>query len=154
MSSLDSSINSVASVLVNDYYRRWRGAMSERHALRASRAITLLFGLVGTAIALWAAQLEDVSLWDPFLKLLNYVGGGLGGIFALGVFTRRANGIGALFGAAAAALAVLAVQRTELHFFLHGMVGFLAAFIVGYLVSLVTPATKAPELRERTADEQ
>lgn len=147
MSSLDSSINSVASVLVNDYYRRWRRGISEQHALRVSRMLTLLFGLVGTGIALWAAQLEDVSLWDPFLKLLNYVGGGLGGIFALGVFTRRANGVGALAGAAAAVLAVIAVQRTETHFFLHGMVGFLTAFLVGYLVSLALPG-KAVETGE------
>ncbi len=138
MSSLDSSINSVASVLVNDYYRRYIRGVTERRAFIAARVLTLAFGVVGTAAALYAAQIEDVSLWDPFLKLLNYVGGGLAGIFALGVFTKRGNGIGAIAGAIAAAGAVYWAQTTPMHFFLHGMVGFLAAFIVGYVVSLIS----------------
>jgi solute:Na+ symporter, SSS family len=139
MSSLDSSINSVASVLVNDYYRRYIRGVTERQAFIAARVLTLAFGVVGTAAALYAARIEDVSLWDPFLKLLNYVGGGLAGIFALGVFTKRGNGIGAIAGAIAAAIAVYWAQTTPMHFFLHGMVGFLAALGVGYAVSLLTP---------------
>ena len=127
-------------MLLNDYYRRGRRAISERHALNAARVITLFFGLLGTAAAVYAAQIEAVSLWDPFLKLLNFVGGGLAGVFALGVFTKRANGIGALTGAAVSAIAVVLIQRTEVHFLLHGMVGFLASFIAGYLTSLLVPA--------------
>jgi len=29
------------------------------------------------------------------------------------------------------------VRETDVHFFLHGMIGFLTAFIVGYCVSLL-----------------
>ena len=142
MSSLDSSINSVSSVLVNDYYRRYLQRFKtkegeDRRALFLARILTLVFGLCGTLIAIRAAQIHATSLWDPFLELLNFVGGGLAGIFALGIFTRRANGFGAMAGAAAGALAVLMIRQTDVHFFLHGMVGFLSAFIVGYAVSLL-----------------
>lgn len=147
MSSLDSSINSVSSVLVNDYYRRYLQRFkpregADRRALRIARCLTLLFGICGTIIAIRAAQIHATSLWDPFLELLNFVGGGLAGIFALGVFTRRANGFGAMAGAAAGAFAVLMIRQSSVHFFLHGMTGFLSAFAVGYLFSLLRPAPK------------
>jgi len=141
MSSLDSSINSIASVLVNDYYRRFRRGVGERQAMYAARIITVVFGVIGTLSAIYAAGIDATSLWEPFLMLLNFVGGGLAGIVALGVFTRRAHGIGALVGAAASALAVYAATQTAMHFFLHGMVGFLTAFCVGYGSSLVLPGT-------------
>jgi SSS family transporter len=142
MSSLDSSINSVASVLVNDYYRRFIPRVSERAAFVAARTITLVFGAVGTASALYAARLDAVSLWDPFLSLLSYVGSGIAGVFALGVFTRRAHGTGAVAGAAASALAIYSAGFTGMHDFAKAIVGVLTALCVGYLVSLATPGLR------------
>lgn len=150
MSSLDSSINSVASVLLNDYYRRWRPQLVEKRALRAAQIITLTLGVFGTAAAMYAAQINATSLWDPFLALLNFVGGGLAGIFALGVFTKRANGFGAIIGAVGSAVAVLLARQTALHFFLHGMVGFLTAFALGYLASLMIPAHRIGSVGRRS----
>lgn len=139
MSTLDSSINSVSSVIIRDYYVRFRKQVSERRELAAARLLTLLLGLVGSFAAAYAARLQAVSLWEPFLGLLNLVGGGLAGVFALGVFTRRANGAGALVGASASACAVLLALQTPLNYLLHGMVGFLTAFLVGYAASVCFP---------------
>ena len=140
MSSLDSSMNSVASVLVTDYYRRFVKGVSDRKALLVAKVITLLFGLLGTGTAMMAARLEAVSLWDPFLMVLNWVGGGLSGVMALAVFTKRANGVGAFCGAIASIGVIIFVQRyTNIHFFLHGGAGFVAAFVIGYGVSLLVP---------------
>ncbi len=136
MSTLDSSINSVSSVLIRDYYVRFRTQISDRRELAAARLLTLILGLAGSLAAVYAARLQAVSLWEPFLGLLNLVGGGLAGIFALGVFTRRANGPGALAGAVVSAGAVLLARQTPLNYLMHGMVGFFAAFIVGYTASL------------------
>lgn len=136
MSSLDSSINSVASVLINDYYRRLVRNVSEHRALVAARVVTLLFGTLGTGMAMYVARLQSVSLWEPFLALLGFVGGGLAGTFALGMFTRRANTVGALAGVVSSALAVSYARTTDMHVFLYGMVGFITAFVVGYVVSL------------------
>jgi solute:Na+ symporter, SSS family len=139
MSSLDSSINSVSSVLVNDYYRRFIPNVPERRALIAARLLTLIFGFAGTGIAMCVARFDAVSLWDPFLSLLNFVGGGLAGIFALGVFTKRANGTGAVAGAIAGTIAVVLVRQTAVHPLIHGMFGFLGAFLAGWVVSLFFP---------------
>jgi SSS family transporter len=138
MSSLDSSMNSVASVVVNDWYRRFRPQITDKHALWIARAVTLGFGVFGTVVAMYVAGLETTTLWDTFLKLLNYVGGGLAGIFALGVFTRRTHGTGAILGALASAGALYyASTYTAMHFFLHGMVAFVTAVVVGFVASLV-----------------
>jgi hypothetical protein len=57
----------------------------------------------------------------------------------LGVFTKRGNGVGAVVGAAVSMAVVYSVYEfTEIHFFLHGAIGFISSFLIGYLASIVT----------------
>ena len=138
MSSLDSSMNSLASVWVNDYYRRFVRNVSEARALWVARVTTVVIGAFGTGAALYVATLNVPSLFDQFMAMLGLTGGGLAGIFALGVFTKRGNGVGALVGAVCSAATVYCIKSfTPIHFFLHGMVGFVTALVVGYLASCV-----------------
>ena len=75
------------------------------------------------------------------MKFAGLAIGGLAGIFMLGIFTRRANGIGAIVGAIAAAVIMYYVQSyTRVHFFLYPVVGIGSSFVVGYTVSLLVPA--------------
>ncbi len=144
MSSLDSSINSVSSVLVNDYYRRFFPNVNDAMALRMAKILTLVFGLVGTVSAVYAAQINSTSLWEPFMNLLALVGSGLAGIYALGVFTKRTHGIGAFTGAITSAGTLYYLSNADfgIHGFLYGFIGFAVAYIVGYCVSLVIPGGK------------
>jgi SSS family transporter len=145
MSSLDSSMNSMASVLVNDYYRRFKGEVSEARALGVARGLTVILGALGTGAAWYLAGTQATSLFDTYMKLLGMAGGGLAGVVALGMFTKRASGWGVLVGAAVSAMAVYYVNAHNLtHFYLHGMIGFLVSFGVGYTVSLLTPR-RVPE---------
>ncbi|MFP6581774.1 MAG: sodium:solute symporter [Candidatus Hydrogenedentota bacterium] len=138
MSSLDSSMNSLSAVIVNDYYRRFVKNVSDERALWVARATTLLLGVIGTFSALYVAtRNQESTLFLTFLKLLGLVGGGLAGIFILGVLTKRANGIGAIAGGLVSGIVMYYVRTTEVHFFLHGMIGLTTAFVVGYLISLV-----------------
>jgi len=138
MSTLSSSINSMATAVVTDFHQRWRPAATDAHRLRLAQGLTLLFGILGTAAALLMATFDISSLWDLFLRILGLLGGGLAGIFALGIFTRRAHGRGALVGIFASALLLGWVQRsTATHFFLYGAIGIVTAFVVGYTASLV-----------------
>ena len=146
MSSLDSSMNSMASVLVNDYYRRFKGEVSEVKALGIARGLTVILGGLGTGAAWYLAGTQATSLFDTYMKLLGMAGGGLAGVVALGMFTKRASGWGVLVGAAVSAMAVYYVNAHNLtHFYLHGMIGFLVSFFVGYAVSLITPH-RVPEV--------
>lgn len=137
MSSLDSSINSLASVLVSDYYQRFKKNATEVDCLRVARVVTVMLGCFGTGAALYLAGKETSSLFNDYLQLLGLAGGALAGTVALGMFTKRANGFGALTGALASSLLVTAVwQLTSVHFFLYGAIGFVASFVLGYGFSL------------------
>ncbi len=140
MSSLDSSLNSISTVVVNDFYRRFRSPFSDAHGLRVARGLTLVFGVVGTGSALLMAGMDVQSLFSQYLRILGLTGGGLAGLLALGMFTRRGSGPGAITGAIASAILVSYVSTTGAHPFLYGMTGFLSSFGLGYLASLVMPA--------------
>jgi Na+/proline symporter len=143
MSSLDSSMNSMATVLVTDFYHRFRPGSADRTRLLLARIITVALGVFGTAGALLMATYPIKSLWDLFLALLGLLGGGLAGVFALGIFTRRANAAGAIVGIVSSTAILYYVQRfTDVHFFLYGGIGIGTCVIVGYLASLLIPSSK------------
>jgi SSS family transporter len=143
MSSLDSSMNSMATVLVTDFYHRLKPGSSDHARLRLARIITIVLGLFGTGCALLLATFPIKSLWDFFLALLGLLGGGLAGLFILGIFTRRANSAGAIIGVICSTVTLYCVQRfTDLHFFLYAATGITACASIGYLASLLIPSSK------------
>jgi len=141
MSSLDSSMNSFGTVIVNDYYRHFRPDISDKHALFVARITTLVFGAVGTACALFIAAQNDATLFQLFIRMLGYVGGGLVGLVALGMWTERAHTLGALCGVIVSAVSVgYVVTYTALPSMLHAFVGVTTCFTVGYIASRILPA--------------
>jgi len=146
MSSLDSSMNSMATVFVTDFYHRFRPNSPDRTRLLLARIITVALGIVGTAGALLMATYPIKSLWDLFLALLGLLGGGLGGVFALGIFTRRANAFGAIVGIISSTAILYYVQRhTDVHFLLYGAIGILSCVMIGYLASLPFPSPQSSD---------
>ena len=82
------------------------------------------------------------SLWDTFLKIFGLLGGSLAGLFVLGIFTRRANGNGAMIGMVASAILLWWVQTfTPLHFFLFGGIGVVGCVVIGYAASFCFPSS-------------
>lgn len=143
MSTLDSSLNSLAAVLVTDYYRRFKIHTDDWFCLKLSRWITIILGIFATVTAIVLATYEIQSLWDLFIQLLGLFGGSLAGVFALGIFTRRANSTGTLLGALVSAGILFWVQQsTPIHFFLYAGIGIGACFIFGYGLSLIFPSNQ------------
>ncbi|MBP6965185.1 MAG: sodium/solute symporter [Armatimonadetes bacterium] len=141
MSTLDSSMNSVATAIVTDFYRRFRPDAPDRRCLNLARWLTVLLGAAGVGTALWMANSGIKSLWDMFITILGLTGGALAGMFILGIFTRRAHGTGTLIGAIGGAFTLYLVQsRTSVHFFLYAAVGIVACVMIGYAASLIIPA--------------
>ena len=138
MSSVDSSMHSTATVWVTDFYARFAPRSSDRTRLWLARILTVLLGAFGTLTALVLAASEIHSLWDLFQGLVGLFAGGLAGLFVLGMFTRRAHGIGALVGAIASA-GLLYLAQPHVHFFLYPVVGVLGCLLVGYAASRVFP---------------
>lgn len=140
MSSLDSAMHSTATVLTTDVYRRFFRGATDASALRLARILTGGLGLFGTGIALVMVTQDVLSMADFFIGITGLFAGSAAGLFALGIFTRRAHGTGAMVGALGSGVVLYAAQQfTPVHFFLYGAVGFGSCFALGYLASLVLP---------------
>ncbi len=146
MSSLDSSMNSIATALTTDWYRRFRPGASDEHCLRLARWFTVALGAVGTGLAIYMAVIGSRSLWDQYLRIVGLFGGGVAGLFLVGIFTRRANGSGAVAGFFTSAVVIYFVRASgAIHFFLYAAIGIVTCAGVTWLVSHWTPGRKDVE---------
>ncbi|MYC67435.1 MAG: sodium/solute symporter [Acidobacteriia bacterium] len=136
MSTLDSSLNSVSAALVTDFYVRFRPSAPDSRRLLLARLLTAGLGVLATATSIALATFDIGSLWDTFQGMMGLLGGGLAGLFALGIFFRSANGAGAMTGAVASVFILFWVQQhTDLHFFLYGAVGILSCVLIALATS-------------------
>lgn len=97
MTMLASDLNSLAMVLVEDFYRPARPRSSDRDRLLAARIIVAIVGLMNIATALILVQTKGsaLSMWFAVSAIAS---GGLAGLFFLAFLTRRANRISAWTG--------------------------------------------------------
>ena len=100
MSTVSSSLNSLASATTHDLYAPLAGRVGDDvHLLRAGRMFTLVWAVVlaGGAVAFqFAAQGTPIVVLA--LQIASFTYGGLLGGFLLGLFSRRANGRDAVVG--------------------------------------------------------
>ena len=91
MSSLSSSINSLASASAYDYWAPWAKALrDEARILRAGKAFTLIWAaLLVAGAALFIPLSRGTAAVEAALGVAALVYGGLLGAFALGVLTQR-----------------------------------------------------------------
>jgi SSS family transporter len=135
-STISTSMNSTSTALVTDFIRPFNLIHSERGYLRLARVSTFVLGVLGTVLALLFASSNIKSLWDQFMKILGLFGGSMCGLFCLGIFTKRANGPGAIIGALAGAAGVFLVERyTDTHLLLYAFVGIAVCCLCGYFAS-------------------
>ncbi|MEX2309057.1 MAG: sodium/solute symporter [Pirellulales bacterium] len=143
-STVSSSLNSVTTAMMTDFYGRFGGQVTDARGLRIARWLTAGNGLFATGAALVLAKLNMESLWDAYLNLVGLAGSGLAGLFALGIFTRRAHGAGAIIGAVTSAGVLYWMQHTQIHFLLYACIGFLTCFVFGWVMSVLLPAPAKP----------
>lgn len=135
-STISSSINSIATAYVTDFYLRLRPGKSDSDCMSMARWVTVVIGLLGIAIALTIAKTDIRSAYSTFIEMLGILGGILSGLFILGMFTRRANGSGALAGAMAAAVVVFAIRWNQpLQVFAYAPIGLMTCVTIGWAFS-------------------
>ncbi len=97
MSSVDSSLNCSATLILCDIYKRYiRPDADERRSMRVLYTTTLVWGLLGTGMAL--AMIQVQSALDAWWKLAGIFSGGMLGLFLLGIMSRSARNINAVIG--------------------------------------------------------
>lgn len=142
-STVSTSMNSTATTVVTDFLRPFKACSSEAGYLRTARWLTLGFGLAGTLLALVFIDPGIRSLFDSFIKVVGIFMGVLGGLFALGMLTRRATGLGALVGVVAGAAVMVALPLvSQISGYLYPAIGIAACFAVGLLASLALPGRR------------
>jgi SSS family solute:Na+ symporter len=138
MSTLSSSLNSVTTAIVIDFYKIYKPRESEKKYLNLAKIITLLIGLIATALALFMATQGISSLWDEFNTILGLFTGGLGGLFVLGIFTRKATAKGTIMGLICSGIVQYLINRyTEVNFLLYAFTGLVSCVIFGFLFSII-----------------
>jgi solute:Na+ symporter, SSS family len=142
-STVSTSMNSISTTVITDFARPMHLCRSEAGYLRVARGLTLLVGCLGTLVALVFLNPDIKSMLDTFIKVIGLFMGVLGGLFALGVLTRRAHGGGALVGAIVGAAAMFHLwKNTQVNGYLYTFIGIAVCFAVGYAVSLVLPRSE------------
>lgn len=99
MSSVDSYLNSAATLLTHDLYKRFlRPASTDEHLLRIGRGVTL--GLMAWAVvfALMLSRMEGSGIYAIFQTLMAFFQGPALAVLLAGIFWRRATGTGAFVG--------------------------------------------------------
>jgi solute:Na+ symporter, SSS family len=141
MSSLSSSINSLASATAYDYWAPMFGAQDdEPRLLRAGRT----FSLVWAVLLIFGATVfiplsRGTAAVEVALGIASLVYGGLLGAFALGVFTKRPGQAAAIIGIASG-IGAVTLLRDQMAWPWYALVGSAITFTVGSLIGLLAPA--------------
>jgi SSS family solute:Na+ symporter len=145
MSTVSTSLNSSATIVLNDYYRRFvNPRATERQAMRLLRVVTILWGAAGTGAAVAMTHVRGAL--DAWWTLAGIFGGGTLGLFLLGFFSKKTGNRAAQAGVSAGVALILwmtlsprAVSlppawRSPFHEFLIIVFGTAAVLAVGLVV--------------------
>ncbi len=144
MSNLSSSLNSLASTTVVDFYRAFvKKAATPAEQLRVSRWMTVLWGVILVFLAILSRHIRSVLETGLTIASLTY--GSMVGVFLLGVLTKKANEKGSILGMAAGLLSMLGVWYfSSVAWTWYVLIGTVITFAVGYMASLALRPSNRP----------
>ncbi len=87
MSSMDSGINSLATVITSDLVRPLRPDLPDAKALRLARGLTLVLGATATGLAFGVGRFENIL--DAFSTFMGLFNAPVLALFLLGLLSRR-----------------------------------------------------------------
>ncbi len=146
MSTVSTSLNSSATLLMNDYYKRFfNKAASEKQMMKALYVATVVWGTLGTIIGLlMIAASNAFQVWQVLAGILS---GGMLGILLLGMISKKASNSAAIPGAILGVLIILwmtisnqspgffGAMTSPFHNYLIPIFGTLTILVVGLLIS-------------------
>lgn len=140
MSSLSSSINSLASATAYDYWAPMAGASDdETRILRAGKIFTLIWsGLLISGAILFIPLSKGTSAVEVALGIASLVYGGLLGAFALGILTKRPGQTAVIIGTLVG-VGTVTLLRNEMAWPWYVPAGTLITFAAGWVAGLFAP---------------
>lgn len=163
MSTVSTSVNSSATIILTDYYKRFiNPRASGKQSMRVLYISSVLFGILGVGIA--TAMISVQSALDAWWMLASIFSGGMLGLFLLGYFVRKAKNIHAAIGVAIGVLTIFWLSLSPLYFpreegfgfsnpfhpNLTIVIGTMVIFLIGFLLSMAIFHKKRMPEKEQT----
>jgi len=146
MSTISTSLNSSATLLMRDYFQRYLNReATEKQSMRILWGSTIIWGIFGTGVAFLLVNIT--SALDAWWTLSGIFGGGMLGLFLLGLISRKAANPPAIIAVIIGIIVIcwmsvsphlegsLAWLRSPFHAFLIPVFGTLTILLVGMLIS-------------------
>jgi SSS family solute:Na+ symporter len=142
--AMSSSLNAIAATAVNDLYRPFRPGREDKHYLKVSHVLTLIWGVVQIGVAL-VVRHQSGSALSQALSIASLINGPVLGVFLVGTFLRRVSQPPALIGMLVSiALMLYIFLVTKIAWTWYVFLGSLITLVVSWLASFAfTPAPAA-----------
>jgi SSS family solute:Na+ symporter len=115
MSTVSTSINSTATIILSDYYKRYfNKSADEKSSMKVLYSSSLIFGCLGTAVALTLVGVESVL--DAWWALASIFSGGMLGLFLLGYLSNKVRNIDAVIGVIVGVLIIIWMSLSPIYF--------------------------------------
>jgi len=141
--AMSSSLNSIAATAVNDLYKPFRQNRDDKHYLKVSHVLTLVWGVVQIGVAL-AVRNQPGSALSMALSIASLINGPILGVFLVGTFLRRVSQPPALIGMLVSIVSMLYVFfATKIAWTWYVFLGSLITFVVAWAASFAfSPASQ------------
>jgi|WetSurMetagenome_2_1015567.scaffolds.fasta_scaffold18737_2 solute:Na+ symporter, SSS family len=162
MSTVSTSVNSTATIVLSDYYKRYVNKESgDRSSIPVLYASSAIFGVVSIAVALSLTGVKSVL--DAWWNLASVFSGGMLGLFLLGFLSRRVGNFDAAAGVIAGVIVITWMSLSPVLFTKGEMLAFRSPFhsnltivfgtiviaVVGFIVTKFLQKSKPVNRAER-----
>lgn len=149
MSTVSTSINSSATIILTDFYKRGkRENISDKHSMKVLYISSAILGIIGVIVGLLMMGVNGVL--QAWWKLASIFSGGMLGLFLLGYLCPKVKNREAVIGVIAGLLVIIWMSlsqfiftegewlkfRSPFHENLTIVFGTLTIFLVGFILSL------------------
>ena len=148
MSSLDSTLNALSALSMQDIVKRYvKSELPGRMELILSKLLTVFWGSVCLFFAFFVGNIADTII-ESINKIGSLINGPLLAVFLMGMLTRRVNGPGATSGLIIGFAMNLFLWKyaPKLSWLWWNVIGFFVAYGTGYLLSLAFPKPNPAKL--------
>ena len=151
MSSLSSTVNSLAAVSMEDFVKRAKPTLTDKKYVTYSRFLSLFWGLVCLFLAFFAGQIEGTVI-----EVINKVGsvfyGPILGAFILAILTRKTHALGANIGIISGVLfnIYLWLSVPQIFWFWWNAIGCIITIAIGLGISYSLPKPQEKSLEVAT----
>ena len=148
-STISTGLNSVATSWTLDIQDVVSSNLDDKKRTKIAQYVSLGVGVFSTVVSIVMAHTGITSAYVWFNGFMGLVLGVLGGIFILGIFTKRANLKGAYAAMIASSIVLLVIKYAlpaeAVSIWAYSLISIVVSLIVGYVVSVLTGGKAAPE---------